>query len=35
MLPRKLGEVTVKFRALIPAEQATVEVVTEALQPDA
>ncbi len=33
-LPRRRGEVTVKFRRLIPAEQASVEVVSEALQPD-
>jgi 1-acyl-sn-glycerol-3-phosphate acyltransferase len=34
-LPRKHDEVTVKFRALLPSGQATVEVVTDALQPDA
>lgn len=34
-LPRKRGEVTVKFRTLLTAEQATIEAVTAALQADA
>jgi 1-acyl-sn-glycerol-3-phosphate acyltransferase len=33
-LPRKRSEVTVKFRRLLTAPEATIEVVTEALQPD-
>ncbi len=34
-LPRKRGEVTVKFRRLLSAPEATIETVTEALKPDA
>lgn len=33
-LPRKRGEVTVKFRRLLSAPEATIETVTEALQAD-
>ncbi len=34
-VPRKRGEVTVKFRQLLTAPEATIETVTGALQPDA
>src|SRR4029077_15754739 len=33
-VPRKRGEVTVKFRRLLTAPDATIESVTGALQPD-
>ncbi len=32
--PRKRGEVTVKFRELLPAQRARVEIVSEMLKPD-